>query len=322
MKLLITGVAGFIGYHTAKHFLDNGFAVVGIDNFDPYYDVEIKRDRIERLPGLEFITTDILDPTSIRQVFEDHRDFSAIIHLAAQPGVESSIKNPHKTIDVNIKGFQNILDLLLEFNPTAHLIYASSSSVYGDDDAPKSLYGVSKIVNELLANMFAANHGIASTGLRFHTVYGPWGRPDMSVYRFVDAMMKDKPVELFNMGENFRDFTFVDDVVDAIELALFRDIESEPVLVYDIGTGESTSMLELVRIIEKTVGRKAKKWLDIAKTGDIIKTCANIEPAEDELGFKPKVSLPHGIKQFVQWYLWYTNEHLMEKDSTEDPVPR
>lgn len=322
MKILITGVAGFIGYHTAKHLLDNGYAVVGLDNFDPYYDVQLKRDRIDRLPGLEFYNTDILNLPELRQVFENHSDFSAIIHLAALPGVEGSFRNAHKTIDVNIKGFQNILDLLLEINPVAHLVYASSSSVYGDEDTPKSPYGVSKLSNELMAAVYAQAYGIASTGLRFHTVYGPWGRPDMAIYKFVDAIMAGRHIELYNMGENERDFTFVDDAVNSIELALSRDIESDPQLVYDIGSGQATQMLELIRIIEKTVGRKAKKYLDVAKKGDIIKTCASIEPAEDELGYRPTIDLAHGVKQFVQWYLWYTNEHLLEKDSAGDSVPR
>ena len=317
MKVIITGAAGFIGFHTAKHLLENGFEVIGLDNFDPYYDVKYKQERVDRLPGMEFHAIDITDTQALRQVLDLHSDFSAIVHLAAQAGVEHSFNDPKKYIDVNITGFQNILDGMREVNPDAHLVYASSSSIYGDVDHPKSLYGVTKIANEMTAFIYADTFGLPSTGLRFFTVYGPWGRPDMAIYKFVDAIMEDRPVELFNMGNNERDFTYIDDVVDAIELALLRDTDSDPFAIYDIGTEYPIQLHKVIAIIEKTLGRKAKKWLDVAKKGDIISTCASIEKAEDELGYKPKVRFEEGIKRFVQWYQWYKNEHLVEEDSKQ-----
>lgn len=314
MKVLITGAAGFIGYHTAKHLSENGYYVVGIDNLSPPH-ADFKKERLERLAGIEVFNADIRDKISLRQVFEIHSDFSVIIHLAAQAGLESSIKDPTGHLQTNVIGFQNVLDLIKEYNPKAHLIYASSSSIYGDNSHPISIYGVSKITNEMMAHVYGEAYGIPNTGLRFYTVYGPWGRPDMSIYKFVDAIMEERPVELFNMGENERDFTYIDDVVDSIELSILRDIEATPTAMYDIGTTKTISMAKCVSIIEKLLGRKSKKWLDVAKTGDIIRNCATISRAEDELGYKPKVDFNEGLKRFIQWYLWYKNERLLEEDS-------
>lgn len=303
-------MAGFIGYHTAKHFYDNGFDVVGIDNLQD--DVQIKRHRLAEIPGIMFYETDILDMENLYSIFDEHSDAQYVVHLAAAVGVRESFNKPQTYILQNMVGFQNILDVSHELLDDPHIIYASSSSVYGDVDIPKSIYGITKLSNELQAHIYSTTYGIKTTGLRFFTVYGPWMRPDLAISQFTKSLLADKPLTLFNMGENSRDYTYIDDAVSGIELAMMRefDVDDDNYTVYDIGTGESTTTLDLVSKLEYITTKTAKKWLEVAQNGDAVATCAIIDEAEDEIGYTSVTTLDEGLRKFYDWYVLYESNSL------------
>ena len=305
---LITGAAGFIGFHTARK-LKNG---IGIDNFNDYYDPQLKRDRaaILKKEGFEVIEGDINDKALLERLIVEHRP-KAIIHLAAQAGVRYSLQNPMSYLKSNIDGFLTILELVRQ-HPSIKLVYASSSSVYGRNektpysvldrtDKQASLYGVTKKTNELMADAYHHLFGINVCGLRFFTVYGPWGRPDMAYFTFSDAIRKGKEIELYNFGECVRDFTYIDDIVDGI----IASMEVEGSNVFNLGNHEPVKLTEFVNTLEKLWDKKAKISLKPLQKGDVIKTFADIEESRKRIGFSPKTSLEEGLKKYVDWHKDY-----------------
>lgn len=309
-KVLITGAAGFIGFHLANHLTSLGNQVLGIDNFNDYYDPSLKRTRAQELKkaGVEILELDIADKDWSQKI-PNLADFSHIVHLAAQAGVRYSTENPRAYIRSNIEGFLNILETC-RANPHVYLTYASSSSVYGlNDSVPfqpsdrtdhqASLYGVTKKCNELMAFSYNHLYGIRNTGLRFFTVYGPWGRPDMAYYRFTHAMVQGKPIDLFNFGEMERDFTYIDDIVEGIHSSM--QLQS-PCAVYNLGNNRPEKLSTLVALIEENLGRKADVRLLPMQPGDVTRTYADIELSQAVLSFAPKTSLKEGISRFVSWY--------------------
>lgn len=306
MKIIITGVAGFIGFNVAQKLINAGHDIIGIDNLDPM--VQIKLDRLAQLP-INNYQTDITDKNELIKVFDEHKDFSAIIHLAGHADCSASFEDPLKFMHANVIGFQNILEATKEINPQAHLIYASSSAVRGanDGDGPLSPYGVSKMENEMMAKAYGKAYGLKSTGLRFYTVFGPWGRPGMAIYKFTEAFLNGDSVELYNNGENSRDFTYVDDVVRAIELAMHRT-NNTLIDVFDIGCGRSISVVEVAKVIEETLGVEGTKILVGARPGEIVSTLAPTAKAKTNLGFTYETDFAEGIKRFVDWYKMYHND--------------
>ncbi len=330
MSILVTGAAGFIGLHLSDLLLRNGCKVVGIDNINDYYDVRLKKDRLKILRDYNtftFFKTSLEDSKRINQIFEETK-IKTVIHLAAQAGVRFSLKNPRAYIDSNIVGFFNILEACRN-QPVEHLIYASSSSVYGGNtktpfstednvDHPVSLYAATKKSNELMAHTYSHLYGIPVTGLRFFTVYGPWGRPDMAPFIFTEAILKNQPIEVFNFGKMRRDFTYIDDVVEGIIRLIpnppeknpdwkNQDISTSfaPYKIYNIGNNYPIQLEHFIEIIEKETGKKAiKKYLPL-QPGDVPETFADIDDMTRDIDFKPKTSIEAGIKKFVQWYKWY-----------------
>lgn len=312
-RVLVTGSAGFIGYHLASHLSLRGDIVYGYDNFNSYYTPKLKRDRENRLlkQGIETIDADICDANLLNSVIEKYQ-ITHIVHLAAQAGVRYSIDHPQEYIKANLTGFLNILEACKRF-PMIKLTYASSSSVYGlntkvpfsiDDrtDHQASLYGVTKKTNELMAQTYHHLYGIPVTGLRFFTVYGPWGRPDMATFLFTKAIMEGSPIRLFNEGRMQRDFTFVDDIVAGIIAAI--DLES-PLEIFNLGNHKPVELLRFVEILEESIGKKAIKVFEPMQLGDVPATFADIEYSQKKLGFHPKISLEEGIPHFVKWYKDY-----------------
>lgn len=312
-EVFITGAAGFIGFHLARFLHQRGDRVVGYDNFNPYYDVKLKRDRAEELKkmGITVLEGDICDFEALNKAI-GHRQTTHLIHLAAQAGVRYSIQNPRSYIKSNVEGFLNILEYCRHHLNTK-LIYASSSSVYGTNhkipfsvedhtDQPASLYGATKKTNELMAYSYHHLFGIPVTGLRFFTVYGPWGRPDMAYSLFTRAILQDQPIEIFNQGKMKRDFTYIDDIVDGIAAAM--DVK-DGCRLYNLGNHKSEELLHLIALIEKELGKKAQKILLPMQPGDVVSTFADIEATTADLGFVPKVSLEEGIHKFIQWYKEY-----------------
>lgn len=339
MKVLITGAAGFIGYHTADRLLREGHEIVGVDSLNDYYDVELKNNRLARLkgrPGFSFTRLDLEDTPGVEQLFRTHA-FDRVIHLAAQAGVRYSITNPHAYIQSNLVGFTNILEGC-RHQGTAHLIYASSSSVYGANakmpfsesdavDHPVSLYAATKKANELIAHTYSHLYGLPTTGLRFFTVYGPWGRPDMAYFSFTKKIMEGKPIDIYNHGEMRRDFTYIDDIVEGI-VRLLNTIPAAnagwdrmhpdpgtsyaPYRVYNIGNNQPVELMHFVRTLESVLGRKADIRLLPMQDGDVVETYANIDALKAAVGFAPVTSIEDGLARFAEWYAAYYSAETAE----------
>jgi UDP-glucuronate 4-epimerase len=332
MKVLVTGVAGFIGMHTAKRLLERGDEVVGIDNLNDYYDVRLKEDRVKQLApfaGFRFVRMDMADREGMEDLFKTER-FHRVINLAAQPGVRYSLKNPHAYIQSNIVGFLNVLEGC-RHNAVEHLVYASSSSVYGantrmpfsvhdDVDHPVSLYAATKKSNELMAHTYSHLYGLPTTGLRFFTVYGPWGRPDMSPSLFAGAILEGRAIDVFNEGRMQRDFTYIDDIVEGVIRVLDHiaapspDFDSArpdpatsyaPYRVYNIGNHEPVELMTFIETIEQAVGKPAVKNMLPMQAGDVQATYADIDDLRTAVGFAPATPLSEGIARFVDWYKTY-----------------
>jgi UDP-glucuronate 4-epimerase len=330
--ILVTGAAGFIGYHVTRRLLQQGRTVVGIDSLNAYYDPALKQARLAelaRLPGFRFEQCDIADRERLAALFSAHR-FSRVIHLAAQAGVRHSLVEPHAYADANLVGFLNILEGCRQAK-TQHLLYASSSSVYGGNSAtpfattenvdhPLSLYGATKKANELMAHAYAHLFAIPATGLRFFTVYGPWGRPDMAMWLFTQAILQGKPIRLFNHGNMKRDFTYVDDVAEAVARLIDRPPSPDPNWngaapnpatsfapwrVYNIGNHTPVEVTEVVRLLEAALGKSAIRELAPMQPGDVPETCADVADLEAAVGFRPKTPIAEGVRRFVEWYAGY-----------------
>ncbi|SFU46243.1 NAD-dependent epimerase [Nitrosospira multiformis] len=334
MKVLITGAAGFIGMHVARRLLEQGREVVGIDNLNSYYDVRLKENRLKqlfRLPRFRFVKLDISDRSAMENLFAAE-GFQRVVNLAAQAGVRYSLKDPHAYISSNIIGFLNVLEGC-RHEGIEHLVYASSSSVYGlntsmpfgihdNVDHPVSLYAATKKSNELMAHTYSHLYGLPTTGLRFFTVYGPWGRPDMSPYLFTESILKDRPIEVFNNGRMKRDFTYIDDVVDGVARILDKIPEPDanfqcmnpdpassqaPYRIYNIGNHNPIELMTFIETIEKAVGKRAVKNLLPMQPGDVEETYAEIEELRQIVGFEPHMPLDKGINEFVNWYKSYNS---------------
>jgi UDP-glucuronate 4-epimerase len=311
MKVLVTGCAGFIGMHVSKLLLARGDEVVGIDNLNDYYDPKLKSDRLALLPGLRFLKMDIADRRSIEELFENE-GFDTVINLAAQPGVRYSLENPHAYVEANIVGFTNILEGC-RHHRVGHLVYASSSSVYGGNtklpyserdsvDHPVSLYAATKKANELMAHTYSHLFGIPTTGLRFFTVYGPWGRPDMALFRFTQAMLEGRPIDVYNRGRLTRDFTYIDDIAEGVVRVL--DLP-DGYRVFNIGNHDPVRLLDYIEAIEDALGIKAQKNLLPMQQGDVLDTYADVSALEAWTGFRPRTPVKEGVRRFVQWYREY-----------------
>ena len=312
--ILVTGAAGFIGFHLSKKLLEMGHAVVGIDNLNSYYDVNLKKARLEILKphrGFSFYKTDIEDLEALREILRDN-SVDKICNLAAQAGVRHSLKDPFSYQKSNLEGFLNLLELAREYR-VANFVYASSSSVYGKNkkipysvedrvDNPISLYAATKKANELMAHAYSHLFGIPCTGLRFFTVYGPWGRPDMALFLFTDAILRKRAINVYNYGEMRRDFTYIDDIVDGTVRAIQRPV---PYDVFNLGNSDSVGLLDFIRAIEEELGEKAEKTMMPLQPGDVPETVADIGRSRELLGFDPKTPLREGIKKFVAWYREY-----------------
>jgi len=329
-NILVTGAAGFIGMHTAARLLDRGDTVVGIDNLNDYYQPQLKHDRLAQLEGrsgFSFQKLGLEDRDGINRLFETHR-FDRVIHLAAQAGVRYSLTNPQAYVDANLVGFVNILEAC-RHQKTAHLTYASSSSVYGANrkipfsvedrvDHPVSLYAATKKANELMAHTYSHLFALPTTGLRFFTVYGPWGRPDMAMWMFTKAILAGKPIDVFNHGRMKRDFTFVDDIVEGVirtsdtipaAQAVASDADdcstAAPYRVYNIGNNQPVELMHLIETLESALGRKAEKNMLPMQPGDVPATYANIDALQRDVGFRPSTPIEEGVKKFVAWYKSY-----------------
>jgi len=327
MKILVTGTAGFIGFHLAKKLLERGDEVIGIDNINDYYDVNLKYARLNELgieahdcksneiirsskfPNHKFVKMDLADKPAMEELFKTQK-FDAVCNLAAQAGVRYSIENPDAYIQSNIVGFMNILECCRHYNVN-NLCYASSSSVYGlntkqpfsttdKTDTPISLYAATKKSNELMAHTYSHLYGIKTTGLRFFTVYGPWGRPDMSPILFADAITQDKEIKVFNHGDMSRDFTYIDDIVDGIINVI--DNPSEKYSIYNIGNNAPVQLLEFIQTLENAFGKTAKKFFMDMQPGDVKSTYADIDDLVRDFDYKPDTDLTDGIGEFAKWY--------------------
>jgi len=320
MKVIITGAAGFIGYHVANALLESGAAVVGVDNLSPYYDVALKQARIARLEdksGFTFRALDITDRAAMAGLTTDHNDATHVLHLAAQAGVRHSLTHPEDYIQTNLVGHFEALEACRRLPGLAHFVYASSSSVYGgntklpyseDDpvDSPVSLYAATKKADELITHTYSHIHRVKATGLRFFTVYGPWGRPDMSLLIFTRAILAGEPIDVFNHGDMRRDFTYIDDVVAGLMACLRSppadDGDQAPHRVYNIGNNRSEELMRFVALIEAACGRKAEIRMAPMQPGDIKETRADITAIRRDFGFEPKTTIDEGIPPSVAWY--------------------
>lgn len=332
MKILVTGAAGFIGMHLAKRLLERGDEVVGIDNLNDYYEVKLKHDRLKQLDGFNkftFIKMDMADREAMAAFFKEQK-FNRVMNLAAQAGVRYSLENPLAYVDSNLVGFANVLEGC-RHNNVEHLVYASSSSVYGSNtdmpfsvhdnvDHPVSLYAATKKSGELMAHTYSHLYNLPTTGLRFFTVYGPWGRPDMSPSLFAGAILRDESINVFNEGKMQRDFTYIDDIVEGVIRVIDKVAEPNeeydkaspdpatsyaPYRVYNIGNNEPVELMEFIETIEGAVGKKAEKNMMGMQDGDVVATYADIDALVEAVGFKPATPLKDGIKQFVDWYKDY-----------------
>ena len=329
MRILVTGAAGFIGAALALRLLERGDEVVGVDNLDPYYDVALKQARLDRaraFTGFRDLRADISDRSAMAEVFARERP-AAVVNLAAQAGVRYSLQNPHAYVDANLVGFLNVLEGCRR-HEVGHLVYASSSSVYGANrtlpfsarhnvDHPLSLYAATKKANELMAHSYSHLYRLPATGLRFFTVYGPWGRPDMALFRFTRNILEDRPIEVFNLGRHRRDFTYIDDVVEGVVRVLDRPASpnahwhaeapdpatsAAPHRLYNIGNSHWVQLERYIEVIETCLGRKAKKSFLPLQPGDVPDTCADVDDLARELDYRPDTPIEVGVRRFVDWY--------------------
>lgn len=312
MKVLVTGAAGFIGFHLSRRLLDRGDEVVGIDNLNDYYPVVLKEARLAELSPYEkfrFIRMDISDREALPALFGEEK-FDCVVNLAAQAGVRYSIENPWAYVDSNLVGFVNILECCRHF-PVGHLVYASSSSVYGGNektpfseedkvDSPVSLYAATKKADELMAACYSKLYGIPATGLRFFTVYGPWGRPDMSPVLFASAIMEGRPIKVFNNGDMMRDFTYIDDIIEGVVRVMDKAPSGSE--VYNIGCSRPVRLMDFISEIETACGRLAEKIMMPMQPGDVYQTYADTSKLERDFGYRPGVTLHEGISKFIDWY--------------------
>lgn len=330
MKILVTGAAGFIGYHVSQRLLEQGHEVVGADNLNDYYDVNLKQARLDLLlphPQFQFFKMDLSEKAAVSELFAAQK-FERVIHLAAQPGVRYSIQNPMAYIDANILGHMNILEGCRHHN-VGHLIYSSSSSVYGlnrkqpfsvedDVDHPVSLYAATKKANELMSHSYSHLYHLPTTGLRFFTVYGPWGRPDMALFKFVKAMLDGKPIDVYNHGNMVRDFTYVGDIAEAVVRLVdvipavnndwtveegLKSASSAPYKIYNVGNGQPTRLGDFIQAIETALDIKANKHYMDMQDGDVLSTCADSSELYKTIGFSPDTPVNYGVQQFVDWYM-------------------
>ncbi|HBV04399.1 MAG TPA: NAD-dependent epimerase [Staphylococcus sp.] len=334
MKILITGTAGFIGSHLSKKLISQGYEVVGIDNINDYYDVTIKEDRLKSIgtENFTFYKINLEDDASMNEIFKNEKPH-VVVNLAAQAGVRYSLENPRAYIDSNIVGFTNILECS-RHHKVEHLIYASSSSVYGANtskpfstsdniDHPLSLYAATKKSNELMAHTYSHLYNLPTTGLRFFTVYGPWGRPDMALFKFTKAIVNDEAIDVYNHGKMMRDFTYVDDIVEAISRLVQKPAQPNPewtgdnpdpsssyapYKIYNIGNNSPVRLMEFVEAIENKLGKVAKKVYMDLQPGDVPETYANVDDLFNNIDFKPETSIQDGVNKFVDWYLDYYKE--------------
>jgi UDP-glucuronate 4-epimerase len=330
--ILVTGAAGFIGFHVARRLLQNGRKVVGLDNLNDYYDPKLKEARLAelaKLPGFTFVRLDLAEREAMAALFAEHK-FPRVVHLAAQAGVRYSLVNPHAYVDSNVQGFMNVLEGC-RHNACKHLLYASSSSVYGANtrlpfsvhdnvDHPISLYAATKKANELMAHTYSHLYRLPATGLRFFTVYGPWGRPDMAMFIFATAIVEGKPLRLFNIGNMRRDFTYVDDVTESV-VRLVDHVPAPnpawsgndpdpatslaPWRIYNIGNNRTVEVSRVVDLLEQEFGRPAIREMAPMQPGDVAETRADVDDLMREVGFKPSTSIEDGIKRFASWYRGY-----------------
>ena len=329
MKILVTGTAGFIGAALALRLLERGDEVAGVDNLDPYYDVSLKQARLDRvrlLAGFRDIRADISDSTEMAEIFARERP-AAVVNLAAQAGVRYSLENPHAYVDANLVGFLNILEGC-RHHDIGHLVYASSSSVYGANrtlpfsarhnvDHPLSLYAATKKANELMAHCYSHLYGLPATGLRFFTVYGPWGRPDMALFRFTRNILEGRPIDVFNQGRHRRDFTYIDDIVEGVVRVLDRPASANerwsaetpdpatsaaPHRIYNIGNSRCIELERYIEVLEACLGRKAKKNFLPLQPGDVPDTFADVDDLEKEFDYRPGTPIEIGVRRFVDWY--------------------
>ena len=331
-KVLITGTAGFIGFHLAKKLLEDDVAVVGLDNMNPYYDPSLKEARLVQLTpyaAYKHVKLDLADRRGIADLFSQN-SFDAVVNLAAQAGVRYSLENPHSYVDTNIVGYVNLLEGC-RHSGVKHFVFASSSSVYGANtkmpfsvhhnvDHPVSLYAASKKSNELMAHTYAHLFGLAVTGLRFFTVYGPWGRPDMALFLFTEAILAGRPIDVFNHGRMVRDFTYIDDIVEGVYRVIHHKPEPNPdwdsddpdpatgncpYRIYNIGNNQKVDLLRYIEVLEECLGKKAAKNFLPMQLGDVPATYANVDDLVHDVGFKPDTPIEEGIKRFVEWYKEY-----------------
>ena len=332
MRILVTGAAGFIGSALALRLLERGDAVLGVDNLNDYYDVGLKQARLKRLrdhPAFRFEKIDIADRSAMLAFF-DKQGFDVVVNLAAQAGVRYSIQNPHEYIDANVVGYTNVLEGA-RHGKVKHFVFASSSSVYGANtrlpfaesdnvDHPVSLYAATKKANELMAHSYAHLYGLPCTGLRFFTVYGPWGRPDMALFLFTKAILEGKPLKVFNHGNMVRDFTYIDDIVEGVVRVIDQPATPDPdwkgddpdpassyasYRIFNIGNGQPIELMRYIRATETALGKKAILEMLPMQAGDVRATAADITRLEDAVGFRPHTSVEHGVKKFVEWYQDY-----------------
>lgn len=331
-KILVTGAAGFIGFHLCKRLLEEGRTVVGLDNLNDYYDPALKKTRLAQLEEFDtFIHAgfDMAERETMAELFEEH-GFDAVVNLAAQAGVRYSIINPHAYVDTNLVGFVNVLEGC-RHTGVKHLVFASSSSVYGANtnmpfsvhnnvDHPVSLYAASKKANELMAHTYSHLYGLPATGLRFFTVYGPWGRPDMALFLFTKAILEDRPIDVFNNGDMERDFTYIDDIVEGVYRIIdhvpqpdpdWTGMNPDPATsycpwrIYNIGNNQKEKLMRYIEVLEKCLGKKAQKNFLPMQDGDVPATYANVDDLVRDIGFKPNTSIEEGIRRFVEWYRDY-----------------
>jgi UDP-glucuronate 4-epimerase len=324
MKVLVTGAAGFIGFHVSQALIARGDTVIGIDNLNDYYDVSLKEARLKALQvhanakNFQFIKLDIADIQAMLNLFAEHKP-QRVVHLAAQAGVRYSLQNPHAYVQSNLVGFTNILEAC-RHNTVEHLVYASSSSVYGGNtklpfseqdnvDHPVSLYAATKKANELMAHTYSHLYHLPTTGLRFFTVYGPWGRPDMAPFLFTDAILNNKPIKVFNHGDMMRDFTYIDDIVEGVIRVLDKPATSamganihSPYRLFNIGNNQPEKLLDFIALLENALGKTAQKEFLPMQPGDVKATFADTTALENWVGFKPHTDLKTGVKKFVDWY--------------------
>lgn len=327
MKVLLTGVAGFIGYHVALKLLARGDTVIGVDNLNDYYDVSLKQARLANIQAhpnaanFSFVKLDLAENMATQQLFTGESPDS-VIHLAAQAGVRYSLENPHAYISSNIVAFTNILEACRAIKPQ-HLVYASSSSVYGGNtklpfseadnvDHPVSLYAATKKANELMAHTYSHLYGLPTTGLRFFTVYGPWGRPDMSPFLFADAIINNRPIKVFNHGDMLRDFTYIDDIVEGVIRVLDKSATPSanmgvPYRLFNIGNNQPEKLMDFIGLLESAIGKTAQKEFLPMQAGDVKATFADTSSLESWVGFKPHTPLQTGVEKFVTWYKSYYN---------------